>query len=142
MCHCTGLDEDGFSLNSYAIAQGIVNLLYLIVLMLLSFYDSKIESTKRISSSSVNSKKRIVWICFCWCAKLYFTFLILWTVTGSNLVWGSLGTWQDDHDTCNGVLFISAMIYLLLMYMVILLECCYRFYLLCERIAKLRRELC
>ena len=50
-------------------------------------------------------------------------FLVVWTIAGSESVWGSLDTEQDDYDAYNSVLFVNAMIYLLLMYVVLLLMC-------------------
>jgi len=51
-------------------------------------------------------------------------FLIAWTITGSVWVWKSLGDWEDDHSLCNNALFVSAIICLVLHYLVILLLCC------------------
>ena len=98
-------------------------------------------NTTCLNSTQLNSKCTAEKY-LCGCAKFYMVFLLMWTGTGSKLVWWSLGTWQDDHDACNSVLFVSAMICLLLMYVVVLLlECSCRVYLLCKRIVILCKEL-
>ena len=47
--------------------------------------------------------------------------VFLFVCMDSESVWGSLDTWQDDHDVSDGTLFVSAMIYLPLICMVLLL---------------------
>ena len=98
-------------IRAYVIVQGSCNFLQVIVAALSAYARAKDkESGWSICLSCVN--------------LLFMLFLIVWTITGSVWIWGSLDDWQDDHSACNSALFVSAAICVSLHYVVVLLLCC------------------
>ena len=101
------------NIDRYLIVQGILNLLYLI----------SCGCSGCACSHDKNSCLAIS-LC-CGCNTVFVCLIVAWTVFGSILVWRSLDEWLHDHSVCDSALFISAMVCVLLHYMILsILTCC------------------
>ena len=58
------------------------------------------------------------------CCSLAFVFSFIWIIIGSLWVWGSIPQWFEDHNKCNSVLYIGAMVYLCFHYLIYAFLCC------------------
>ena len=58
------------------------------------------------------------------CLAVAYCFQITWAIFGSASVWDKLSKWIDDHSPCYSELFIGAVVYLCIHYLIFIFFFC------------------